>query len=95
MQSVNCLTKKIAKLNKLLAQIERIKGAMADDDYDAAKKSLGEHLKILARSCAGMGAFEKQLKQKTTKLLGAMDNKGELPAKAPEVKADATGTEQH
>lgn len=88
------LDKKIAKLNKLLAQIERIKGAMADDDYDAAKKSLGEHLKILAKSCAGMGAFEKQLKQKTTKLLSAMDNKGELPAKAPEVKADATGTEQ-
>jgi len=93
------LDKKTAKLNKLLAQIERIKGAMADDDYDAAKKSLGEHLTIVKKSCRGMEAFAKGLKQKTDKLIGAMDNKGEIPAKAETIKADgspaaATGSEQ-
>jgi len=81
------LDKKTAKLNKLLAQIERIKGAMADDDYDAAKKALGAHLKILQRSCSGMKVFASGLKSKTDKLIGAMDNKGELPAKQPEVSA--------
>merc|ERR1711871_1609978 len=94
------LDKKTAKLNKLLAQIERIKGAMADDDYDAAKKSLGEHLNILGKSCAGMEVFAKGLKSRTTKLLGAMENKGEIPAKAETVKVDgassgsSTGSEQ-
>lgn len=94
------LDKKTAKLNKLLAQIERIKGAMADDDYDAAKKSLGDHLAILGKSCAGMGVFAKGLKSRTTKLLGAMENKGEMPAKAETVKVDgassgsSTGSEQ-
>merc|ERR1711871_575848 len=94
------LDKKTAKLNKLLAQIERIKGAMADDDYDAAKKSLGEHLTILGKSCAGMEVFAKGLKSRTTKLLGAMENKGEIPAKAETVKVDgassgsSTGSEQ-
>jgi hypothetical protein len=81
------LDKKTAKLNKLLAQIERIKGAMADDDYDAAKKSLGAHLKILQKSCNGMKAFATGLKSKTDKLIGAMENKGEIPAKQPEVSA--------
>jgi hypothetical protein len=94
------LDKKTAKLNKLLAQIERIKGAMADDDYDAAKKSLGDHLTILGKSCAGMEAFAKGLKSRTSKLLGAMENKGEIPAKAENVKVDgassgsSTGSEQ-
>jgi len=81
------LDKKTAKLNKLLAQIERIKGAMADDDYDAAKKALGAHLKIVQKSCSGMKAFANGLKSKTDKLIGAMDNKGEVPAKQPEVSA--------
>lgn len=90
------LDKKTAKLNKLLAQIERIKGAMADDDYDAAKKALGEHLKILQKSCNGMKAFANGLKSKTDKLIGAMDNKGEIPTKQADVKTDgaATGSEQ-
>lgn len=73
------LDKKVAKLNKLLAQIERIKAAMGDDDYDAAKKSLTEHLKIVSKSCRGMKAFAAGLKEKATKLIGAMENKGDLP----------------
>ncbi len=73
------LDKKIAKLNKLLAQIERIKGAMGDDDYDAAKKSLTEHLKIVGKSCRGMAAFASGLKAKANSLIGAMENKGDLP----------------
>merc|ERR1712096_335103 len=93
------LDKKTAKLDKLLAQIERIKGAMADDDYDAAKKSLSEHLTVLGKSCRGMGVFAAGLKSRTDKLIGAMDNKGEIPAKAEPIKADgtpaaATGSEQ-
>jgi|EP00945_MAST-04E_sp_MAST-4E-sp1_P003759 hypothetical protein len=66
------------KLNQLLAQIERIKGAMADDDYDAAKKSLSEHLQIVGKSCAGMTTFAKQEKGALEKVLSAMENKGEL-----------------
>ena len=77
------LDKKTAKLNKLLAQIERIKAAMGDDDYDAAKKSLTEHLKIVGKSCRGMAAFASGLKVhpflKTNSLIGAMENKGDLP----------------
>ena len=73
------LDKKVAKLNKLLAQIERIKAAMGDDDYDAAKKSLTEHLKIVSKSCRGMKVFAAGLKEKATKLIGAMENKGDLP----------------
>eukprot|EP00944_MAST-04C_sp_MAST-4C-sp1_P015595 g15595.t1 len=73
------LDKKTAKLNKLLAQIERIKAAMGDDDYDAAKKSLTEHLKIVGKSCRGMAAFASGLKAKTNSLIGAMENKGDLP----------------
>jgi len=60
---------------------------MADDDYDAAKKALGAHLKIVQKSCSGMKAFANGLKSKTDKLIGAMDNKGEVPAKQPEVSA--------
>merc|ERR1711871_1201057 len=85
------LDKKTAKLNKLLAQIERIKGAMADDDYDAAKKALGAHLKILEKSCSGMKAFANGLKSKTGKLIGAMENKGEIPAKQHDVSATGAG----
>jgi len=73
------LDKKTAKLNKLLAQIERIKAAMGDDDYDAAKKSLTEHLKIVGKSCRGMAAFANGLKAKANSLIGAMENKGDLP----------------
>lgn len=72
------IDQKQQKLNQLLAQIERIKGAMADDDYDAAKKSLTEHLQIVGKSCAGMVSFAKQEKADLEKILGAMENKGEL-----------------
>jgi len=72
------IDQKQQKLNQLLAQIERIKGAMADDDYDAAKKSLTEHLEIVGKSCAGMVTFAKQEKSALEKILGAMENKGEM-----------------
>merc|ERR1712139_758264 len=61
------------KLNQLLAQIERIKGAMADDDYDAAKKSLSEHLQIVGKSCAGMTTFAKQEKGALEKVLSSLE----------------------
>ena len=51
---------------------------MADDDYDAAKKSLSEHLQIVGKSCAGMTTFAKQEKGALEKVLSAMENKGEL-----------------
>jgi len=70
-----------AKLNKLLAQIERIKGAMGDDNYDAAKKSLPEHLNIFKPACQRMTSFSTTEKAQLSKLLGAMDNTGELRAK--------------
>jgi len=81
------IDKKQQKLNDLLAQIERIKAAMADDDYDAAKKSLTEHLGIVGKSCAGMVKFGKQGKASLEKILGAMENKGELHTKAAEAHA--------
>merc|ERR1711871_1239202 len=72
------IDQKQEKLNQLLAQIERIKSAMADDDYDAAKKSLTQHLQIVGKSCAGMVSFAKQEKADLEKILGAMENKGEV-----------------
>ena len=66
-----------AKLNKILAQIERIKAAMGDDNYDAAKKSLPEHLKIIKSACKHMTFFSKSESAQVSKLLLAMDNSGE------------------
>lgn len=69
------------KLNALLAQIERIKGAMGDDNYDAAKKSLPAHLNIFKPACSRMAAFSKTEKAALAQLVAAMDNQGELRKK--------------
>ena len=82
------LDKKVAKLNKLLAQIERIKAAMGDDDYDAAKKSLTEHLKIVSKSCRGMKAFAAGLKEKHA---GHRDYKARIRTEAKAIFDDTGG----